>query len=31
MFDHYGHRAQVFIDAVRELAADAGVDLEVGA
>jgi UDP-N-acetylmuramoylalanine--D-glutamate ligase len=30
MFDHYGHRAQVFIDAVRELAADAGVDLEVG-
>ncbi len=31
MFDNYGHRAQVFIDAVRELAADAGVDLEVGA
>lgn len=31
MFDHYGHRAQVFVDAVRELAADAGVDLEVGA
>jgi UDP-N-acetylmuramoylalanine--D-glutamate ligase len=31
MFDNYGHRAQVFIDTVRELAADAGVDLEVGA
>ena len=31
MFDNYGHRAQVFIDAVRELAADAGVDLEGGA
>jgi UDP-N-acetylmuramoylalanine--D-glutamate ligase len=28
MFDNYGHRAQVFVDAVRELAADAGMDLE---
>lgn len=29
MFRNYEHRAQVFCDAVRALAADAGVDLEV--
>jgi UDP-N-acetylmuramoylalanine--D-glutamate ligase len=28
MFDNYAHRAQVFMDAVRQLALDAGVDLE---
>jgi len=27
MFDHYVHRAQVFVEAVRALAAEAGVDL----
>jgi hypothetical protein len=28
MFNNYAHRAQVFCDAVRELAHDAGQDLE---
>jgi UDP-N-acetylmuramoylalanine--D-glutamate ligase len=28
MFDNYTHRAQVFVDAVRDLALSAGVDLE---
>jgi UDP-N-acetylmuramoylalanine--D-glutamate ligase len=27
MFDNYGHRAQVFCDAVQALAQDAGVSL----
>ena len=28
MFDNYGHRAQVFVEAVHQLALDAGLDLE---
>jgi UDP-N-acetylmuramoylalanine--D-glutamate ligase len=31
MFDNYAHRAQVFVSAVRELAAGLGQELEVGA
>jgi UDP-N-acetylmuramoylalanine--D-glutamate ligase len=31
MFDNYGHRAQVFCDAVAELADAAGVTMEGGA
>lgn len=31
MFDNYGHRAQVFIDAVQALALDAGAELQGGA
>jgi len=31
MFDNYAHRAQVFVDAVKQLALDNGVDLETGA
>ena len=28
MFNNYGHRAQVFVQAVHQLALDAGQDLE---
>jgi UDP-N-acetylmuramoylalanine--D-glutamate ligase len=28
MFDNYEHRAKVFIEAVKDLARDAGVDME---
>jgi UDP-N-acetylmuramoylalanine--D-glutamate ligase len=31
MFDNYEHRARVFVDAVKELAMDAGVDMESAA
>jgi UDP-N-acetylmuramoylalanine--D-glutamate ligase len=31
MFDNYVHRARVFVDAVAAIAAEHGMDLEVGA
>ncbi len=31
MFDNYGHRAQVFIEAVQAMAHDAGAELQGGA
>jgi len=31
MFDNYEHRAHAFVQAVRDLALDAGADLEVPA
>jgi UDP-N-acetylmuramoylalanine--D-glutamate ligase len=31
MFDNYEHRARVFVAAVKELAMDAGVDMESAA